>query len=135
MQKIFNHYNSFRYNPNKLRILFVKVSSHVDHVCRSESAKINQKLAIADHTNTLRPRIPENIVKSILFLNSRKSNLCSLCRPNISFVSTYCTSYALKPVDRGFQISHFLGFPDILTPTTPNLYIVLTSNMKLRLTI
>ena len=48
---------------------------------------------------------------------------------------TYYTIYALKPVDKRLKHGQFSGFPDILTPTTPDLYTVFDSKLKLNLTI
>ena len=49
--------------------------------------------------------------------------------------STYCTSYVLKPVDRGLGDGQFFVFYDILTPTTPNLWAVHASKLKLKMNI
>ena len=45
----------------------------------------------------------------------------------------YCISYALKSVDMKLKIGQFLGFHDILTSTTPNLYTVHASKLKPKL--
>ena len=47
--------------------------------------------------------------------------------------ATYCTSYVLKAVERVLKNGQILDFPDILTLTTPNLYTVLASKLKLEL--
>ena len=81
------------------------------------------------------PGIPQNIGKPKFSLDNNKSNLFSFCGSNLVLCVTYYTIYALKPVDKRLKHGQFSGFPDTLTPTTPNLYTVFDSKLKLNLTI
>ena len=68
VQKFFNGYNSYTHIPTQLKAPCLKVSSHGDHMCRTEgliATKDDQKLTIIDHTDT------NNIVKSYFCLDSK----------------------------------------------------------------
>ena len=61
MLKIFNGYDSYSCIQTQLGALSLKVSSHVDHICRSEEIKVTknaQKLTNIDLSNTFAPRNP-----------------------------------------------------------------------------
>ena len=59
VQKFFNGCDSYTHIPTQLKAPCLKVSSHGDHMCRTEgviATKDDQKLTIIDHTDTLAPR-------------------------------------------------------------------------------
>ena len=79
----------------------------------------------------MRPEIPQNIVKSIFSLYSKKSNLFIPWGQISDLCVTCFTSHVLKPVDNGIKVGHCWDFFDILTATTSDLYIALPSKLKL----
>ena len=92
VQKIFNGFGSCNYIVTQQRAPNLKFSSHMDYICRKYVVKVKENLAIWTKINynwpylLLRPKIPQNIVKPDFSPGSKKSNLFSLCGPNISFV-------------------------------------------------
>ena len=68
-----------------------------------------------------------------LFLDSQKSKLLNLRETNISLCTTYCKSYAFKPLGGSLKNRQFLGLPYILIPQ--NIYTVRASKLTLKITI
>ena len=78
VQKFFEGYNSYTYIITHMRAPSLKVSSPVDHICRSESVKVikeSLKVLSVDQTSTL--------------------------------CAKYSTKFDLKPNDKGSQIVKF----------------------------
>ena len=96
-----------------------------------EVAKNELKLTIINHTNTFAPRNPSKLFFSQFVLWIARNATYSVTTGQISALcATYCTSYVLKAIEKVQENLEFLGILDILTPTTPNLYIVLASKLK-----
>ena len=93
--------------------------------------KNEQKSAIIDHTNTFASKNRSKHCQIKILLIARKATYSVSVGQIGGLCATCCTGYALKSVDRGLQDGHFVGFPVISTPTTPNLYMVFASKLKL----
>ena len=93
--------------------------------------KNEQKSAIIDHTNTFVSKNRSKHCQIKILLIARKATYSVSVGQIGGLRATCCTGYALKSVDRGPQDGHFVDFPVILTPTTPNLYMVFASKLKL----
>ena len=134
MQKFFNGYNSCTYIPTQLRAPSLKVSSHADHIHRSESVKVTKnepKLTIILIIILFRPGIPQNIVKSNFLWVARKASYSVSVGQISALCAIYYTSYTLKPVDRGIKNGQSPGFPDLLTPATLYKYLY-SSRIKIK---
>ena len=89
-----------------------------------------------DLTNTFAPPESLKILSNHIFHLIGRETIYQVSLGQVSALrATYCTRYGLEPVDRGLKIGQLPSFQDILTPTTPNLHKVLTSKLKLKLTI
>ena len=71
---------------------------------------------------------------AIVRIPRKASCLVSLAQISI-LCAIYCRIYALKSLESGLKNGLSLGFPDILAYTAPDLYTILASKLKLKLSI
>ena len=131
VQKIFSGYDSYTYIPTQLRPPSVEVSSHEDHMSRSECVKVTQneqKLTLIDCTNIFMPKGPSKHSQIKFFFELQEKELIQTLWAIKTLSATHCTNYALTLVNRGLNNDQFLGFPDINSYNSKSIY---NSNFKI----
>lgn len=130
VHKFFSGQNCYTYISSQLRGSSVKVSCRPHMQTGGRKSNQNeQKLTTIDHGNTFAPRnLSKHFQIRYFFGEQEKQLIQSLLAKYLLF--TYFYLLDIVQFNSGFKNSQFWGSP-ILTPTTPNLYTVLASKLKL----